>query len=173
MRDKPTRPTRKKARKRPNTVAARKNVQAVAPLEFDPFTPGREHPEWVKKNFPTYVEHRHENLVRSDRVLEHRGNTITITTMYEVRVEGRLVTLHMMVDEEGRLWSHLCPYLTFATATGSCSTSSNACRTCSRRRSPRPPVTRPEAPPRTTAAMTTTRRTGGEVDDDPPEHPFR
>ncbi len=23
----------------------------------------------------------------------------------------------MMVDEEGRLWSHLCPYLTFATAT--------------------------------------------------------
>jgi hypothetical protein len=71
----------------------------------------------VRKNFPAYVEHQHENLVRSDRVLEHRGNTITITTMYEVRVEGRLVTLHMMVDEEGRLWSHLCPYLTFATAT--------------------------------------------------------
>ncbi len=117
MRDKPTRPTRKKARKRPNPVAARKNVPAVAPLEFDPFTPGRDHPEWVRKNFPTYVEHQHENLVRSDRVLEHRGNTITITTMYEVRVEGRLVTLHMMVDEEGRLWSHLCPYLTFATAT--------------------------------------------------------
>ncbi|HLM42629.1 MAG TPA: hypothetical protein VK458_02125 [Myxococcaceae bacterium] len=71
----------------------------------------------MRKNFPTYVEHQHENLVRSDRVLEHRGNTITITTTYEVRVEGRLVTLHMMVDEEGRLWSHLCPYLTFATAT--------------------------------------------------------
>ncbi|WP_375771633.1 hypothetical protein NR798_12280 [Archangium gephyra] len=71
----------------------------------------------MRKNFPTYVEHRHEDLVRSDRVLEHRGNTITITTTYEVRVEGRLVTLHMMVDEEGRLWSHLCPYLTFATAT--------------------------------------------------------
>jgi len=111
MRDKPKRPTRRKvARKRQATGA-------VAPLEFDPFTPGREHPEWVRKNFPTYVEHQHENLVRSDRVLEHRGNTITITTMYEVRVEGRLVTLHMMVDEEGRLWSHLCPYLTFATAT--------------------------------------------------------
>jgi hypothetical protein len=111
MRDKPKRPTRRKvARKSPATGA-------VAPLEFDPFTPGREHPEWVRKNFPTYVEHQHENLVRSDRVLEHRGNTITITTTYEVRVEGRLVTLHMMVDEEGRLWSHLCPYLTFATAT--------------------------------------------------------
>lgn len=118
MRDKPKRPTRKTARKRPNTAAARKTgPRAVAPLEFDPFTPGREHPEWVRKNFPDYVEHRHEDLVRSERVLEHRGNTITITTTYEVRVEGRLVTLHMMVDEDGRLWSHLCPYLTFATAT--------------------------------------------------------
>ena len=118
MPDKPTRPTRKTARKSHHTAAARKTApRAVAPLEFDPFTPGREHPKWVRKNFPDYVEHRHENLVRSDRVLEHRGNTITITTIYEVRVEGRLVTLHMMVDEDGRLWSHLCPYLTFATAT--------------------------------------------------------
>jgi hypothetical protein len=119
MRDKPKRPSRRKAaRKSRATGAARETgTRAVAPLDFDPFTPGGEHPEWVRKNFPTYVEHRHENLVRSERVLEHRGSTITITTMYEVRVEGRLVTLHMMVDEEGRLWSHLCPYLTFATAT--------------------------------------------------------
>jgi hypothetical protein len=86
------------------------------PLAFDPFTPGQEHPEWVMKGFPSYVEHEHENLARSTRVLEHRGNTITITTTYEVRVDERLVTLHMMVDEEGRLWSHLCPYLTFTTA---------------------------------------------------------
>jgi hypothetical protein len=91
-------------------------AHCIPPLEFDPFTPGREHPEWVRKKFPTYVEHTHESLVRSDRTLEHRGRTITITTTYEVRVEGRLLTLHMMVDEEGRLWSHLCPYLTFASA---------------------------------------------------------
>jgi hypothetical protein len=83
---------------------------------FDPFKPGTEHPDWVMKEFPSYVEHTHESLARSTRVLEHRGNTITITTTYEVRVGERLVTLHMMVDEEGRLWSHLCPYLTFATA---------------------------------------------------------
>jgi hypothetical protein len=69
------------------------------------------------KDFPSYVEHSHEALARSTRVLEHQGNTISITTTYEVRVNERLVTLHMMVDEEGRLWSHLCPYLTFATAT--------------------------------------------------------
>lgn len=118
MQDKPTRSARQKARKSHATVAARKTApRAATPLEFDPFTPGREHPAWVKKNFPAYVEHRHEDLVRSERVLEHQGSTITITTMYEVRVEGRLLTLHMMVDEEGRLWSHLCPYLTFATAT--------------------------------------------------------
>jgi hypothetical protein len=91
--------------------------QAVAPLEFDPFTPGREHPEWVRKNFPDYAEYTHEALVRSVRTLESRGHTITITTAYEVRVDGRLVTLHMMVDEQGQLWSHLCPYQSFDSAT--------------------------------------------------------
>ncbi len=100
------------------TVSRRKGEpRTIAPLEFDPFKPGSEHPAWVMKDFPSYVEHAHEALARSTRVLEHQGNTITITTTYEVRVNERLVTLHMMVDEEGRLWSHLCPYLTFATAT--------------------------------------------------------
>lgn len=118
MQDKTRRYGKQKARTRrepgPGSKGARR---AVAPLEFDPFKPGREHPDWVMKKFPTYVEHTHEYLARSTRVLEHRGNTITITTTYEVRLGDRPITLHMMVDEEGRLWSHLCPYLTFATAT--------------------------------------------------------
>lgn len=88
----------------------------IPPLEYDPFTPGLDHPEWVRRGFPTYVEHEHESLARSVRTLEHQGRDISIITTYEVRVEGRLVSLHMMVDEEGRLWSHLCPYLTFASA---------------------------------------------------------
>ena len=91
--------------------------QSVAPLEFDPFTPGREHPEWVRKSFPEYADYTHEALGRSVRTLESRGRTITITTAYEVRVDGRLVTLHMMVDEQGELWSHLCPYQSFTSAT--------------------------------------------------------
>jgi hypothetical protein len=105
----PEKPTRR-------GTASEFRAHRIAPLEFDPFTPGLEHPEWVRKEFPTYVEHSHESLVRSIRTLEHRGRTITITTTYEVRIEGRLVTLHMMVDEAGQLWSHLCPYLTFASA---------------------------------------------------------
>jgi hypothetical protein len=105
--------SRKPARRK---TASEARARYTAPLELDPFTPGLDHPEWVRKEFPTYVEHTHESLARSDRTLEHRGRTITITTTYEVRVEARPVTLHMMVDEEGRLWSHLCPYLTFATA---------------------------------------------------------
>ncbi|EPX57591.1 hypothetical protein D187_004893 [Cystobacter fuscus DSM 2262] len=70
----------------------------------------------MRQGFPTYVEHEHESLARSVRTLDHQGRAISITTTYEVRVEGQLVSLHMMVDEEGRLWSHLCPYLTFASA---------------------------------------------------------
>ena len=118
MQDKTKRYGKQKAPTRRETGSRRKSVpRAIAPLAFDPFKPGSEHPDWVMKGFPSYVEHAHESLVRSTRVLEHRGSAITITTTYEVRVDERLVTLHMMVDEEGRLWSHLCPYLTFATAT--------------------------------------------------------
>ncbi|WNG37296.1 hypothetical protein F0U61_29205 [Archangium violaceum] len=97
-------------------TAAEAKAYRIPPLEFDPFTPGLEHPEWVRQEFPTYVEHQHESLARSVRTLEHQGRTISITTTYEVRVGERLITLHIMVDEEGQLWSHLCPYLTFASA---------------------------------------------------------
>jgi hypothetical protein len=90
--------------------------QPVVPLPFDPFTPGQEHPEWVRTSFPAYVQHPHDYLARSVRTLENQGRTITITTTYEVRVEGQLVTLHMMVDEQGQLWSHLCPYQSFPSA---------------------------------------------------------
>jgi hypothetical protein len=107
-----------KGRTERDTAPGRKGgPQSVAPLEFDPFTPGREHPEWVRKNFPDYVEQTHEALVRSVRTLESHGHLITITTAYEVRVDGHLVTLHMMVDEQGQLWSHLCPYQSFTSAT--------------------------------------------------------
>lgn len=100
------------------TASGRKGgPQSVVPLEFDPFTPGREHPEWVRKSFPEYAEHTHEALARSVRTLENGGRTITITTTYEVKVDGRPVTLHMMVDEQGELWSHLCPYQSFTSAT--------------------------------------------------------
>jgi hypothetical protein len=119
MQDKPRRSGRRKAPTRRDTGSRRtREPRAIEPLpSFDPFTPGSEHPDWVMKEFPSYVEHSHEALARSTRELEHRGRTITITTTYEVRLDERLLTLHMMVDEEGRLWSHLCPYLTFATAT--------------------------------------------------------
>lgn len=118
MQDKPRRTSRRKAPTRRDTGTRRGRQRAIEPLpSFDPFTPGSEHPDWVAKEFPSYVEHSHEALTRSTRVLEHRGHTLTITTTYEVRLDERLLTLHMMVDEEGRLWSHLCPYQTFATAT--------------------------------------------------------
>jgi len=99
------------------SAGRRAGPPSVVPLAFDPFTPGSEHPEWVRKDFPSYLESRHEELVRSVRTLESRGHTITITTTYEVKVDGRLITLHMMVDEQGLLWSHLCPYQSFASAT--------------------------------------------------------
>jgi len=102
---------------RGKTPGRKDGPQSATPWEFDPFTPGHEHPEWVRKSFPEYAEQTHEALVRSVRTLESHGRIITITTTYEVKVDGRVVTLHMMVDEQGQLWSHLCPYQSFTSAT--------------------------------------------------------
>lgn len=115
-RKKVSRGPRGQAGSRTGSARARRQP-AIVPLPFDPFTPGQEHPAWIRTSFPDYVQHTHEDLVRSIRTLEHRGHTITITTTYDVSVDGRLVTLHMMVDELGQLWSHLCPYLSFSSAT--------------------------------------------------------
>lgn len=107
----------KKGRAGPGKAPGRKGrPPSIAPLAFDPFTPGQEHPEWVRRDFPSYVEHHDEGLARSVRTLESEGRLITLTTTYEVRVNGRRVVLHIMADEEGQVWSHLCPYLSFASA---------------------------------------------------------
>jgi hypothetical protein len=84
---------------------------------IDCVSPEAEHPEWVRKEYGDHVAHAHvDGPVTSTRTLAARGNTIVIKTTYEISIEGKPWPLHMMVDSDGRLWSHLCPYSTFATA---------------------------------------------------------
>jgi len=46
---------------------------------------------------------------KSVRTFTHKGYKISITTMYEVRVDGRLVHLPLMVSEDGHVQSHAIP----------------------------------------------------------------
>jgi hypothetical protein len=83
----------------------------------DPFAEMPPQPEWVMRDFPEYVEGSHvSGPVSTRRVSYAGGHEIEIITTYSVSIDGRPTPVHMLVDSDGRLWSHLCPYVTFANA---------------------------------------------------------
>jgi len=84
----------------------------------DPFAEMPPQPEWVMRDFPEYVAGSHvSGPVSTRRVAYAGGHEIEIITTYSVNVDGRPTPVGLLVDSDGRLWSHLCPYLTFSNAT--------------------------------------------------------
>ncbi len=86
--------------------------------ELDPFSEHPAPPAWVERDFPSYVAHEHATgPVSSVRVLHVAGHSIEITTTYSVSIDGAPAPVHMLVDTDGQVWSHVCPYRTFPNAT--------------------------------------------------------
>jgi hypothetical protein len=85
--------------------------------DVDPFAEMPPQPEWVVREFPEYVEGSHvSGPVSTRRVSYAGGHEIEILTTYSVRIDGQPAPVHLLVDSDGRVWSHLCPYVTFANA---------------------------------------------------------
>jgi len=61
------------------------------------------------------IEHRgmHD---RSVRTFSHKGHEISIATMYEVKVDGRVVHLPLMVSQDGQVQSHAIPNYSLSSA---------------------------------------------------------
>ena len=73
---------------------------------------------YVKKNAPrvkTALRHRH-TMVPSVREAEYKGHHISVRTMYDIRVDGRPVTGHLDVTNDGQVHYHPVPNLSFASA---------------------------------------------------------
>jgi hypothetical protein len=108
--------------RKPATKASRaRSAQSAGTLrelpDTDPFAEMPPQPEWVTRDFPEYVEGSHvSGPVSTRRVSYAGGHEIEIITTYSVNIDGRATPVHMLVDTDGRLWSHLCPYATFANA---------------------------------------------------------
>ncbi|HKU44357.1 MAG TPA: hypothetical protein VJR89_39630 [Polyangiales bacterium] len=97
------------------TNASKANKPTIPVL--DPFSEKSAVPDWVRRKYPAYAEHTHTTgPVTSSRTIHAGGHEIEVRTTYEVRLDGQAVALNIMVDSDGRLWTHLCPYATFATA---------------------------------------------------------
>jgi hypothetical protein len=98
--------------------AGKSSARTVAVPAIDPFSEHGAVPDWVRARHPEYARHAHAaGPVTSTRTIQAAGRDVVVRTTYEVFMDGEALSLSMMVDSDGRLWSHLCPYATFATAT--------------------------------------------------------
>ena len=83
---------------------------------YSPTDPANSHPDWVKTQFPTYVGPHAGHEATSVREFTHNGHAVKIITTYRVEVDGKVVHGHMSVDEDGRVYTHATPFVTYASA---------------------------------------------------------
>jgi hypothetical protein len=84
--------------------------------QYSPTNAAQSHPEWVKTKFPSYVEPHGKHEATSVRELAHKGHTVRIITTYRVEVDGKPADLHLSVDEDGQVFTHATPFVTYASA---------------------------------------------------------
>ena len=79
-------------------------------------TESTSHPEWIKQHFPAYVDPHTAHLQTGVREFAHAGHVVRITTTYKVEVDGREVQAHLSVDEDGRVFTHALPFVSYGSA---------------------------------------------------------
>lgn len=84
--------------------------------QYSPTEGARSHPEWVKTKFPEYIESHGKHEATSVRELTHKGHTVKIITTYRVEVDGKPAEMHLSVDEDGQVFTHATPFVTYASA---------------------------------------------------------
>ena len=74
------------------------------------------HPNWIKQRFPTYVDPHAGHQTTSVREFTYGGHVGRIITTYRIEVDGQEVHPHLSVDEDGRVFTHALPFVTYASA---------------------------------------------------------
>lgn len=71
----------------------------------------------VKRNRPRQdTEHPHEHGVETVREDHYRGHHIVVRTTYRIEVDGRPVTGHVAVGNDGKVHYHAIPNVSFRSA---------------------------------------------------------
>ena len=60
--------------------------------------------------------HRAHGRMESLRTAEHKGHGIEIRTRYDVRIDGKAFTTHLILDNRGQLACHALPNYAFTSA---------------------------------------------------------
>ena len=98
----------------PNDPVTNPDVSVLT--QYSPTDAAQSHPQWVKTRFPSYVEPHGKHEATSVRELTHKGHTVRIITTYRVEVDGKPADLHLSVDEDGQVFTHATPFVTYASA---------------------------------------------------------
>jgi len=62
------------------------------------------------------AEHHHPGPVETVREADYKGHRIVIRTTYSIEIDGRPVTGHLAVGNDGRVTYHAVPNLSFLSA---------------------------------------------------------
>lgn len=84
---------------------------------YSPTNTAASHPDWVKTQFPTYISPHVGHEATSVREFTHNGHVVRIITTYQVEVDGQPIRSHLSVDEDGRVYTHATPFVTYSSAT--------------------------------------------------------
>lgn len=107
-------PARRATRKAPRMRNTLPDTSVLA--GYSPTDPGA-HPSWVKTQFPTYIaDHHAGHETTAVREMAHQGHVVRIYTTYRVEVDGEPIRAHLSVDEDGRVYTHATPFVTYASA---------------------------------------------------------
>ncbi|WP_116812182.1 hypothetical protein [Steroidobacter cummioxidans] len=83
---------------------------------YSPTDPVNSHPSWVRDRFPGYVDAHAGHEATSVREFSHNGHQIRVITSYRIEVDGQSVRAHLSVDEDGRVYTHATPFVTYGSA---------------------------------------------------------
>jgi hypothetical protein len=101
-------------RRQPQPLIGKPDTSVLA--RYSPTDGTNAHPDWVKRQFPTYITPHAGHDTTAVREFTHDGHVITIITTYRVEVDGRPMAAHLSVDEDGRVFTHATPFVTYASA---------------------------------------------------------
>lgn len=104
------RATRKKTKK----MIGRPDTSVLA--RYSPTDGANSHPDWVKSKFPTYIAPHRGHDATAVREFTHNGHVVKIITTYRVEVDGQPIRAHLSVDEDGQVFTHATPFVTYTSA---------------------------------------------------------
>lgn len=83
---------------------------------YSPTDPVNGHPKWLQNQFPGYMDPHSGHEATAIREFSHAGHTVRVYTTYRVEVDDKPIRAHLSVDEDGQVYTHATPFVTYASA---------------------------------------------------------